>query len=291
MTRSGDWHAAASYVEAAGQDWDTRWSRTQLLEQIARSDSAWVDTWRREQPENCDAATLHALILVHRAWMIRGTGYASQVPPARMAQFRALLPAAIEAAREAAPLAPQNPGPWVVMITAARGARYSPDGFAPLWTELVSRAPHHFDGHWQALQFWCAKWAGSDAEMLGFAREAVHNTPEGSPLAAMYLFALQEIEARQSRVGLPQEGKALLKQVAGTLRSVPTDDERLPRLRHLLAHDLGRAGLHDEALEQFRLIGPWCGAEPWTDAANPVTAFDLARARAARKSTAPGRAR
>ncbi|BBB02325.1 hypothetical protein RVR_10215 [Actinacidiphila reveromycinica] len=289
-TRHGDWQAAASYVEAAGQDWDTRWSRTELLEQIARPDSSWVDAWRRERPDDCDAATLHALVLVHRAWAIRGSGYANTVPPARMAQFGALLPEAIDAAREAAALAPQNPGPWVVMITAARGARYSPYRFQQLWTELVARAPHHYDGHWQALQFWCAKWAGSDAEMLSFARKAVRNAPEGSPLAAMYLFALQELEAREGKRAPSKDSKALLQQVADSLRSVRADDERLPRLRHLLAYHLGRADLHDAALEQFRLIGLWCGAEPWIEDPNPAMSFDLARTRAARKSAGPRQA-
>lgn len=283
--RDGDWRAAAAYVEAAGQDWDMRWSRTELLEEIAQQDSGWVDAWRRAQPDSCDAATVLALLMVHRAWAVRGSGYVHEVPPADLAKFRALLPAAIEAARQAARLAPENPGPWVVMITAARGARYAPRDFEELWAGLYARAPYHYAAHWQAQQYWCRKWCGTDAEMLGFARAAVERAPAGSPLAGMYLFALQELEARDGRVGLSREGKALLLRTAHSLRSVRANDERMPQLRHLLAHYLVRGGFHDEALEQFRLIGPWCRAVPWTRDGRPVAAFDRARAKAARKST------
>jgi len=279
-----DWRPAAAYVEAAGDDWDDRWSRMELLQEIARSTSSWVDVWRTAQPDNCDAATLHAALLVHQAWEVRGSGFAHQVPPPRMARFEALLPAAIDAARQAVPLGRDNPGPWVVMITAARGARYSPRKFDPLWTGLVARAPHHYAGHWQALQFWCAKWAGSDEEMLEFARRAVERAPQGSPLAAVYVHALGELQARHGRVGYSRETRRLLEQVAVSLRAVPAGDERLPQVRHLLAYHLGRAGLHDLALEQFRLIGRWCGAQPWCDTPPPVAAFELARATAARKA-------
>ena len=282
----GDWRPVAAYVEAAGQDWDERWSRLALLQEIASRGDAWLADWLREQPDDCDAATLHAGLLVHRAWEIRGREYAHRVPAERMARFRALLPAAIEAARAAALLDPRNPGPWVVMITAARGARYTRDQFHPLWEGLAARAPHHYEGHWQALQFWCAKWAGSDRLMLDFAERAVRRTPEGSPLAAMHLHALYELETRHGASALPSSpgAKSLLEEVARSLRHVPATDERLPRLRHLLAYHLGYAGLHDAALEEFRLIGPWCGAEPWTKESDAVAAFDLARGVAARKA-------
>lgn len=49
--------------------------------------------------------------------------------------------------------------------------------------------------------------------------------------------------------------------------------------------------MYTAALEQFRLIGPWCGAKPWSKDGNPVRAFELARGTAAKLSgtgTAPG---
>jgi hypothetical protein len=282
----GDWGAAAAHIEAAGEDWDERWSRFELLRAVAREDDAWVTAWREADPGNCDVAALEADLMVHRAWEIRGRGYANQVPAENMAKFRALLPAAIEAAHRASLLAPENPAPWVVMVTAARGAQYKPDRFQPLWDGLVARAPHHYEGHWQGMQYWCAKWYGSDEKMIRFAERAMDNAPAGSPLAGVYLHALSELEERRSALPSGAAAKKRLTTVADALASAPADDERLPVLWHLLAYYLGKAGMYEAALEQFRLIGPWCGAEVWRKQGDPIEAFHAARAVAVEKSKA-----
>ncbi|MGW6704663.1 hypothetical protein ACWGDE_07200 [Streptomyces sp. NPDC054956] len=282
----GDWSAARRYVRAAGEDWDERWDRMELLQHVAGKDAAWLDAWRAAEPGDCDAATLHASLMVHRAWEIRGTAYAYEVPYEDMKRFRAMLPAAIDEAREAALLDPANPGPWVVMITAARGAQYDHSQFKPLWEGLVARAPHHYEGHGQALQYWCAKWYGSDRRMMRFARRAVRKAPAGSPLAGLYLHALSELAGRSSAVALPVTPmtRSRLKRIAASFDQVAPDDERLPILRHLLAHYMLQAMMYGPALEQFRRIGPWCGAEPWRRAGNPAMAFETARGRAVRLS-------
>lgn len=282
----GDWQSAERYVRAAGEDWDERWNRLELLQQVAREDDAWLDAWRAAEPRNCDAATLHASIMVHRAWEIRGSGYAHAVRASDMKRFRAMLPAAIEEAWQAAQLDPANPGPWVVMVTAARGANYRRVQFKPLWEALVARAPHHYEGHWQALQYWCAKWFGSDRLMLRFARQAVRKAPPGSPLAGIYLHALNELTERSGigALAVTPMARSVLKQVAASFDRVAPDDERLPGLRHLLAHYMLRSMMYAAALEQFRLIGPWCGAQPWRKDGNPVKAFERARGTAAKLS-------
>ncbi|MER7756186.1 hypothetical protein [Kitasatospora sp. NPDC097643] len=285
---AGNWKPAAAYVEAAGQDWDERWSRLQLLDSIADEDDAWLKAWRAADPGHCDAAALEAERMVHAAWEVRGSGYAHEVPAERMQAFRDMLPAAIEAAKRASLLDPANPAPWVVMVTAARGARYEPKQFEELWRGLVQRAPHHYDGHLQALQYWCAKWFGSDKKMMAFAKRAVKTAPAGSPLPGIYLHALVELEQRgtlgQTLAG--ELGKQPVRKVAAALARVRPDDPRLTGLRHLLAHYTTKAGLYGLALEQFRAIGPWCGGHPWTGSEDPVAAFELARGTAVRLSRA-----
>ncbi|MER7578931.1 hypothetical protein [Kitasatospora sp. NPDC097691] len=286
--RAGNWKPAAAYVEAAGQDWDERWSRLELLDSVADRDEGWLKAWRAADPAHCDAAALEAHRMVHAAWAVRGSGYADEVPEADMRAFRAMLPAAIEAAQRAALLDPANPAPWVVMVAAARGARYPHKQFRVLWRGLVERAPFHCVGHWHGMQYWCAKWFGSDKKMLAFAKRAIRAAPAGSPLPGLYLHALGELD-RRGTLGTTLDGelgRQPLRKVAAALALVPPDDERLPLLRHLLAHYAGRAGLYRVALEQFRAIGPWCGCPPWTDAADPVAAFDNARGTAVRLSRA-----
>jgi hypothetical protein len=284
--RDGHWRAAAAYAEGAGQDWDERWLRVEFLLRLADRDDVWLRDWRAARPTDSAAATVHALLLVHRAWAVRGRGYARAVPADRMAWFMVLLREAMDAAEKAAPLAADDPGPWVVMITAARGLRFEHDKFQRLWLELYKRAPHHYMGHCQALQYWCAKWAGSHQLMMDFAERAVHRAPAGSPLAGIYLLALDELtdpSGRHPAMSSPLD-KDLLESVARSLDQVSEHDERLPPLRHLLADHLVRARCHETALEQFRRIGPWCGAPPWTNHRRPAVAFDLARAAAAKGS-------
>ncbi|MFE0644171.1 hypothetical protein ACFW2Y_21540 [Streptomyces sp. NPDC058877] len=284
----GDWKAARRYVREAGEDWDERWARLELLQHVAQEDDAWLDAWRAAEPGDCEAATLHASLMVHRAWEIRGSGYAHEIMTSTMERFKAMLPAAIEEARKAALLDPANPGPWVVMITAARGAQYGRAQFKPLWEGLVARAPHHYEGHWQALQYWCAKWFGSDRLMMRFARRAVRKAPPGSPLAGIYLHALNERVERSGSSATPVTlgAKRLLKEVAASFDRVEPDDERLPVLRHLLAHYMLRSMMYGPALEQFRRIGRWCGAQPWRKEGDPVEAFEEARRVAALLSRA-----
>ncbi|MQS15698.1 hypothetical protein F7Q99_26370 [Streptomyces kaniharaensis] len=159
------------------------------------------------------------------------------------------------------------------MVTAARGARYTPKQFEELWRGLVECAPFHYEGHLQGLQYWCAKWFGSDKKMLAFAKRAMKKAPAGSPLPGLHLHALHELELRGALgTTLAGElGKQPVRKVAAALAQVRPDDERLPMLRHLLAHYAGTAGLYGIALEQFRAIGPWCGCTPWTGAADPAT--------------------
>lgn len=282
----GDWRPAAAHVGAAGRDWDERWSRLELLAEIAKQDDAWLTQWRITEPDNCDAATLTAQLAVDRAWAIRGTGYAHQVPAQNREKFRQLLPAAIEAARRASLLDPENPGPWVVMVTAARGAQYTHRQFRPLWDGLVARAPHHYTGHRQGLQYRCAKWAGSSPRMMLFARRTLLRAPAGSPLAGIYLHALSELAERTGHIPFHTAWpfRRHLRAVTASLAALPEDSPHLHVLRHLLAHHLNRAGLFTEALEQFRLIGRWCGTSPWRDQGTPMATFDLARGIAVRLS-------
>ncbi|SUO93024.1 Uncharacterised protein [Streptomyces griseus] len=282
--RRGEWKQAAAYVEAAGEDWDERWSRVELLRELAQEDDDWLQRWRGARPESGDAATVRAGLLLHRAWSIRGGAYADQVSPADMATFRRMLPDAMKAAHEASGLAPDDPGPWVVMVTAARALDYDHGQFSRLFEELRARAPHHWAGHLQALQYWAPKWHGSQELMGRFAGDTLALAPPGSVLCGVYLHALDEAEAQRGRRGLPTtaEDKEMLLIVARGLATVPETDPRLPGLRHLLAYHLTRCGMYEAALPVFRAIGPWCGAEPWRKGGrDPVDAFDEARTTAA----------
>ncbi|MGF1237403.1 hypothetical protein ACQSME_09095 [Streptomyces sp. 2-6] len=284
--RQGDWRPGAALLAAAGQDWDRRWYRLTTLARVAAEEEAWLHAWRTERPDDPDAAAVHAQALLYRAWHARGEGYAKDTSADRLARFRQLLQAAFEAARTAASLAPHDPSPWVTMVTAARGLVLPHEEFRRIWGELTARAPHHFYGHLNALQYWCAKWCGSDRLAHRFAREASASAPPQSLLAVLPLEAAFE-RALQGPGPVPLAGrhtKSELDAVRAALAAVPADDPRVPLVRHRLAAALTLAGKGAEALEHFRLLEPWVGAEPWTFHGNPVAAYDRARALAIEKA-------
>ncbi|MFF4792839.1 hypothetical protein ACFY2M_24385 [Streptomyces sp. NPDC001276] len=278
--REGDWRPGAALLAAAGQEWDLRWDRLSALASVASHDERWLSAWRFERPKDPDAAAVYAQALLYRAWDARGGGWAKDTPAERMAEFHQLLTSSLYAAQEAAALAPRDPSPWVTMVTAARGLALPHEEFRPLWNELTARAPHHFSGHLNALQYWCAKWCGSDRLAHRFAQQAAASAPAHTLLSVLPLEASFE-RALQGPGPVPLAGrnpKSEINAVLNAVAAAPADDPRLPGVRHVLAASLVLAGRGREALEQFRLLEPWVGAEPWTHHADPAAAFDRARA-------------
>ncbi|POX54334.1 hypothetical protein [Streptomyces sp. Ru72] len=284
--RAGDWRPGAALLAAAGQDWDLRWHRLSALASAAAQDERWLSDWRAERPDDPDAAAVYAEALLYRAWDARGEGWAKDTPAERMTRFQQMLPASLHAAQAAATLAPDDPSPWVTMVTAARGLALPHEEFRRLWGELTARAPHHFYGHLSALQYWCAKWCGSDRLANRFAQEAAASAPPQSLLSVLPLEAAFE-RALQGPGPVPLAGRhtrSELDAVRAALAAAPAGDPRAPLVRHRLAAALTLAGKGSEALDHFRLLEPFVGAEPWTYHPNPVAAYDRARALAILRS-------
>ncbi|MEV8309368.1 hypothetical protein AB0P36_18975 [Streptomyces flavidovirens] len=286
----GDWEPAAGLLAATtdDKDWEARWRLVEVFADIAVEDEHWLRIWRAERPKDADAVVVHAHALLLRAWAARGEKYVQQTSDGQMELFAELLPTAMYAAQEAARLSPRDPSPWVTMVAAARGLGLSHDEFRQLWAELSARAPQHYDAHWQALQYWCQKWYGSHKLMFKFAKEAAESAPAGSLLSGVYLHAVHEAVLQDGdQAYRTWATKPMLARVQADLAQAAPEDHRLTQIRHLLAATLVKSGRYAEALAQFRLIGGWCGAAPWTDANDPVLAFDHARGLAALGSGRP----
>ncbi|MFF3341854.1 hypothetical protein [Streptomyces flavidovirens] len=286
----GDWEPAAGLLAATtdDEDWEARWRLVEVFADIAVEDERWLRIWRAERPKDADAVVVHAHALLLCAWAARGEKYVQQTSDGQLELFAELLPTAMYAAQEAARLAPRDPSPWITMVAAARGLGLSHDEFRQLWAELTARAPQHYDAHWQALQYWCQKWYGSHKLMFKFAKEAAESAPAGSLLSGVYLHAVHEAVLQDGdQAYRTWATKPMLARVQADLAQAAPEDHRLPQIRHLLAATLVKSGRYAEALAQFRLIGGWCGAAPWTDANDPALAFDHARGLAALGSGRP----
>ncbi|BFV57567.1 hypothetical protein KCMC57_up26710 [Kitasatospora sp. CMC57] len=254
--RDGSWREAAAYVEAAGTDWDERWERTELFVNPACQDDSWLNAWRMEQPESSDAAALHVVALVHAGWAIRGSGYADTVTDEMRDGFRRKLQQATEAAAEAVRLAPAaDPGPYLAQLALARGDNWSNERFQAFWAEVVKRTPLNRDAHWQAMQYWCRKWHGSNKLMHAFVDEAIATAPAGSLLSTLKLDAYGEQYDKAETLDTP-ELRAAVDAVLADIAAARPDHPELAGARGRMIGFLAGQGRHAEALAQFQALGP-----------------------------------
>jgi hypothetical protein len=279
---AGDWPTASAYLDAAGTHWDLRWQRLGHLANAASQDDGFVKAWQVARPDDPSAALVHADALVALAWKLRGDKRAQHTTREQFDAFHRVLGESEAACRRAAELAPADPSPYIAQIPIAMGLGWSHERFQSLWAEIVWRAPFHFGAHLSALQYWCAKWRGSHELMHEFARQAAASAPPGDLLTALPLFAFFEQENRDGNEDiyrLPATAAAV-DAAWRVVAAAPSWHHRLPEVRHVLANALECSGRYAEAVEQFRLIGPFCGAVPWTYYGNSLKVFCGARARA-----------
>ncbi|GAA1174561.1 hypothetical protein F4556_002758 [Kitasatospora gansuensis] len=254
--RDGSWREAAAYIDAAGTDWDERWSRTELFVGPASRDDSWLNAWRMEQPDNSDAAALHVDALVHAGWAIRGSGYANSVTDEMRDGFVRKLEQATEAAAEAVRLAPAaDPSPYLAQLALARGNNWSNDQFREFWAEVVKRTPLNRDAHWQAMQYWCRKWHGSDDLMHAFVDGAIAAAPAGSLLSTLKLDAHSEQDGK-AETRNTAELRAAVDTVLADIAAARPDHPELPGARGRVVGFLAGQGRHAEALAQFQALGP-----------------------------------
>ena len=124
-------------------------------------------------------------------------------------------------------------------------------------------------------------------------RELDDLASEQGRLADLLAKMLQALQGPGLMPFAGRNSKSTINALLDAVSAAPADDPRLPLARHTLAAALAQAGRGREALEQFRLLEPWVGAQPWTYHRDPVAAFDRARAiailRAGRRSATAAR--
>ncbi|MFI8350324.1 hypothetical protein [Streptomyces sp. NPDC085596] len=283
--QSGDWRPAADLMAAVGRDWERRSLLTFRLADKAADDDAWLLAWETARPEDPDAAVVRARSSVILAWRVRGGKRAQYTTHEQFEGFhRTLLEAREEIARAAA-LNPDDPTPYIAEIWLALGLGYPNARMDTLWTEITARAPHHYEAHFSALQYWCAKWRGSERLATEFAARAAAAAPTGSLLTALPLIA--HFEHDDSDDTAADNTPEMVARVEAALKDAAAADPahpRLPELRHLLAYYLHLQGRDEAAVEYFRLIDGHVDALPWRYRNNKAEYFCQVRDTAVREA-------
>ncbi|MFF7725298.1 hypothetical protein [Streptomyces sp. NPDC008001] len=278
----GAWEPAAEAMTAIGKDWERRTALVIALAQAAAEEDAWLTAWEAARPGDPDAAAVRARSTVFLAWELRGGHTADRTSAEQFEGFHRVLLRAREDIARAIELAPEDPSPHVSDLWAGLGLGYPHAYMHELWAEITTRAPYHYEAHYSALQYWCAKWHGSAEMARDFADKAASGAPAGTLLPALRLVAHFEHLDRPflGRHYRTPEARAMADALLADLPAVRPDHPRLPEARHILAFFLVHQKRYAEALEQFRLVDGCIGSVPWRYYGDPAARYCDYRERA-----------
>ncbi|MFF4784571.1 hypothetical protein ACFY3E_25095 [Streptomyces griseorubiginosus] len=275
--RSGDWQSAADLLDAtaAGRDWENRSFHSWWLADMAADDDTWLLAWESVRPDDPGAALVRARSTVALAGKIRGAKQAKYTTAEQFAGFRRVMEQSREHHARAAELAVEgDPVPYIGRISTALGLGDPHIEMERIWKEITERDPHHYEAHYMALQYWCAKWRGSEKLAREFAAEAAEKAPPGSLMTVFPLIAhFEHDESDTTDADRTPEMRALVDALLADVTAADPAHPRLAEARHMLAYYLSLQDRDEAAVEQFRLVDGHVDALPWRYRADPAAAF------------------
>lgn len=142
--------------------------------------------WLEAYPDSPTPRIALAVGLIERAWIIRGTGYASTVSSASWKPFKETVEQARQALLQSKEVSALDPHWYTAMAEVGMLQSWSLDEFSALIDEALDREPLYFDTYFVAVNRYLPKWGGNTLLVEEFARQAVARTrgTEGSALYA-----------------------------------------------------------------------------------------------------------
>lgn len=169
----------ADLLRATGRDWDRRAHRIAVLAE--RLPAAIPQRWAADRPGDGDALTLHAFVASNRA-------SATDTTAVRAAEHSCL---------RAAEACPEDPTPWLALLTLMDTCAVPVKDAVPAWTEAVNRAPWLRTSYHRLLRYLSPRRHGTVPDMMDFAWQAAARAPHGSPLALLPVAARVELMAHR----------------------------------------------------------------------------------------------
>ncbi len=282
---TGDWAAIENLMRSMERRSERRFEALWILGKAAVVEDAWLDAWLAAVPDSVDAICAQMNSMVKVAWEIRTGQQPQHVSRDRWDGFFRLLRQVPSLRERAVALAPDDPAPHIEMLTAAMGLQWSNDDFRALWSDVVARVPHSVAAAVRALAYWRPRWFGSLELIQSFVDTVEADAPLGAMLSQLRLEMLYtelRPDAAPARTEFDRSDDVRSAIEAGLADAEAADPSnvRLPFLRHWLAFWLHLSGRDYEAIEQFRAIGGYSGAAPWTYWTNAKAEFTATRATA-----------
>ncbi|MCX5201810.1 hypothetical protein OG897_10135 [Streptomyces sp. NBC_00237] len=282
----GGYAPAAALLAATreGAEWENRDRYTLRLAAFAHHRQDWLTDWLLADPSDPDALLIKAELEVRRA-------LESPSPADRLRPAGPLIDAAAAGA-------PSDPVPWRIALDHARGTQAAHDTFEALWGQAVRRSSHHYGCHVAALKYLAAQ-GSTYRECFDFAEQAADDALPGSlvqalPLRAAFTLLADRPPVRDAALApgghpLAPDLTARVDKAADLAITLSAEyapgDPWAAEVRNLLAYVLVGRERWTDAVEQFRLIGPYATSFPWASLTeDPLGRFlelrDAARSRA-----------
>jgi hypothetical protein len=281
----GGWEAVRDLLARTGEDWPLRTHRITVLAN-ASVGLEWSRTWSTVEPERPDALVVSAYVEAVRvhAMIVRRDPAVTD----------ATAVAAVTRGREAAQACPDDPTPWIGLLTLAgvlgdngvsmvRWSDLSFEAGARSWAwfqEAVVRHPESWHAHHRMSEAQAARLrTGSPRELTGlldFAAAAVAHAEDHSPLHALPLYAHTELrQSATSDLLSPSEREWLAQRAEQDIADAYRLWFRGGRREHpaayhdlnTLAYQLVESGRPSLAHPVFAAIGAHATAVPWNRAA------------------------
>ncbi|MFE7272803.1 hypothetical protein [Streptomyces sp. NPDC057623] len=261
------WASVAELLRTTGRDWDRRVHRVSVL--ARHLPAAVSERWAADRPDDGDALVLRAYVQSARA------------PAEGPAAFRRTEQACLRAAAAC----PEDPTPWLALLSLMHSGAVPVRDAVPVWTQAVTRAPWHRTAYDLMLRYLSPRGHGAVPDMMDFAWQAAFQAPHGSPIALLPVAARAELAAhRQGRTGLAELGASGHWTEPAAVREI---DTALSRWFHsaatphaeavidlnVLAFALTRAHRPAEAGQVFQRIGRHMTHHPWDLLPEPERTF------------------
>ncbi|GGV36134.1 hypothetical protein GCM10010182_70360 [Actinomadura cremea] len=260
VVRGGDLRPGLDLLARTRDDAESRSLCLENLTDAALGRSGDLARLAADAPDDPDVQLWLGAVRVGEAWKAR-TGYrAEHITRERFTRFWRLLAPAGGPLRKAAELLPGDPVPWDHLQRYGNGMQLERYELDRMWDELKARHPSLYAGHVTRAQILCAKWKGSDAEVLEFAERTVAAAEPGDPVTAVLTTAHMEVapdeswELLDAYMARPEVHAAVAAAADRWLA------ESRPHPRNLEAHHFFgaaffRAGDHDRARHHLSRVG------------------------------------
>jgi len=281
----GGWEGVRDLLARTGDDWSLRTHRIAVLANAAVG-LEWPLAWSQAEPERPDALVLaaHAEAVGLHGMILRRDPAADDAAAGR----------AVARCRAAAAAAPDDPTPWISLLTLA--GVLGDNGVSMVqWNELsfeagarswgwfrqaVDRHPESWHAHHRMREAQNARLrTGAPRDLTGlldFATAAAAHAEEHSPLRVLPLYAHTELRLAATADLLGAGERDWLAQRAEQdLQDAYRDWFHGPQRAHpaaaydlnILAYQLTESGRPSLAQPVFAAIGPFATAAPWSQAA------------------------